>query len=84
MVKGRRCHGLTVTRQARIHSANASVGSTMMETRTSFNARQHGKKQMIPAQTLHCSTQTLYGFTQICGTTIHTNILCGFLGDFCK
>jgi hypothetical protein len=58
--RGRRCHGLTVARQARIHSANAFVGSLMMETRISFNARQHGKKQMILAQTLHCSTQTLY------------------------
>jgi hypothetical protein len=54
----------------------------MMETETSFNARQHGKKQMILAQTLFCSTQTLYGFTQICVTISHTNILCGFLCDF--
>jgi hypothetical protein len=67
-----------VARQARIHSANTSVGSVMMETRTSFSAIQHGKKQMILAQTLHRSTQTLYGFTQICVTTSHTNILCVF------
>jgi hypothetical protein len=40
---GRRCHSLTVARQARIHYSNASVGSMTMETGTCFNARQHGK-----------------------------------------
>jgi hypothetical protein len=67
----RRCHGLTVAKRARIHSANASVGSVMMETETSFHARQHGKNKRFRTNFILLNTNFIWLHTNLCDNQSH-------------